>query len=81
MMKYDPKSKTLKMDLVDLEHCGFDHDEFEAELHLAGIEDPGARWPEKLEVEFRGGAVKVCDESPRSGMASDSSREWVDGDG
>ncbi len=68
MIEFDPESKTLKMDLVNLEHCGFDHDAFEAELHLSGIKDPGALWPEKLEVQIRGGAVKAGDCLQRTGM-------------
>ena len=45
------------MDLADLEHCGFSHDEFDFELRTSGTEDPEARWPVALVVNFGGGAV------------------------
>ena len=45
------------MDLVDLEHCGFDVGEFHFELQAAGIDDPAAVWPVALLVNFTGGAV------------------------
>lgn len=50
MIKYDPKTNVVTMDLVDLEHCGFDHDEFKAALFLAGMDDTIV--PEKLVVNF-----------------------------
>ena len=38
MVTYDQKTKTIKMALHDLEHCGFDTDQFAQELFMAGIE-------------------------------------------
>lgn len=62
MIKFDPETKTVTMDLVDLEHCGFDHDDYKSELFLAGLNDtdPVITWPEKMVINFAGGAVKTC---------------------
>ena len=65
MITYDPKTKTVKMDLVDLEHCGFDHDEYQSELFLSGLlhinqSNPDLEWPEYLMVNFKDGAVKIA---------------------
>lgn len=35
-MKYDPMNRILTMSQTDLEHCGFDWDDFEGELFLSG---------------------------------------------
>jgi len=51
------KDGVVLMDLVDLEHCGFDVGEFHFELQAAGIDDPAAVWPVALLVNFIGGAV------------------------
>jgi hypothetical protein len=72
MITYDKSTKTVHMSLVDLEHCGFNHDDFFEELVLAGIipsldekTDPTYKnfediiWPETLVVEFKNGAVKI----------------------
>lgn len=61
MITYDPRTKTIYMSLVDLEHCGFDHVEFESELRMAGLDrnDKNLLWPETLVVNFAGGAVIV----------------------
>jgi len=59
MIKYDPKTNVLTMDLTDLEHCGFDHDEFKAALFLAGIDDTIV--PEKLVVNFSASVVILDD--------------------
>jgi hypothetical protein len=57
MITYDRTTKTTTMNLVDLEHCGFDVDEYHDELYLAGIEDENAKWPDSLLVRFKKGAV------------------------
>lgn len=56
MIKYDAETKTVTMDLVDLEHCGFDHDEYLQEVFLAGLSDTykSIQWPETLIVKFCG---------------------------
>ena len=51
MITYDPKTKTIKMSLVDLEHCGFDTDMLAQELFIAGIEIDLAE-PETLMVDL-----------------------------
>lgn len=56
MIRYDKEAKMVVMDLVDLEHCGFNLDEFAGELQLAGVEQ-SALWPTVLLVRFRGGVV------------------------
>jgi len=58
-MKWNKENKTVYTNLVSLEHCGFDIREFDGELHLMGIDDPEARWPDYLVVEFEHGAVKI----------------------
>ena len=55
MIEY--KNGAVLMDLVDLEHCGFDVGEFHFELQAASIDDPAAAWPVALLVNFTGGAV------------------------
>ena len=57
MIRYDPELGLVQMDLGDLEHCGFDHTAFDGELFLVGIEEPAARWPLALIVNFAGGHV------------------------
>ncbi|MBI5564850.1 MAG: hypothetical protein HY870_08145 [Chloroflexi bacterium] len=57
MIRYDPELGLVQMDLGDLEHCGFDHTAFDGELFLIGIEEPDARWPLALIVNFAGGHV------------------------
>lgn len=59
MIRYDANTKTMHMTLVDLEHCGFDYELYRSELFLAGMsdEDESLLWPDKLIVEFAGGAV------------------------
>lgn len=56
MITYDPENKVMFMDLVDLEHCGFDHNEFAAELNIVGVED---KWPIALIVNFAGGHAVI----------------------
>jgi len=62
MIRYDKETKTVTMDLVDLEHCGFDHDVYRGELFLHGLDetDPDLQWPEKIIVNFKSGAVRIC---------------------
>lgn len=62
MITYDWSTKTVTMDLVDLEHCNFDVEEYHDELHLAGIEHKDAQWPDFLLVRFKSGAVIVGEE-------------------
>lgn len=57
MIEYDTDNRVVTMDLVDLEHCGFDWREFKDELKLAGIDDMAAEWPVALLVDFVGGSV------------------------
>ena len=63
MIRYDPATRTLHMDLFNLEHCGFDHDMYEDELHLNGLDDTDEAllWPDTLIVRFREGAAKLDD--------------------
>lgn len=56
-MKYEPDNSVVLMDLGDLEHCGFDHADFDFELGTVGIDDSAARWPIALVVNFAGGYV------------------------
>jgi hypothetical protein len=51
------KDGIVLMDLVDLEHCGFDVSKFRFELQAAGVDDPAAVWPVALLVNFTGGAM------------------------
>jgi hypothetical protein len=53
-MRFDKKTKTLEMDLINLEHCDFNYGIFLGELFLNGIDDPEAERPEKLIVNFKG---------------------------
>lgn len=55
MIKYDNENNLVTMDLTDLEHCGFDHELFNAELETVGITKLAAQWPVILVVNFRGG--------------------------
>ena len=55
MMKWDANKKVMVMDLMDLEHCGFNHEEYLGELHLHGIDDKGAEDPFAILVNFAGG--------------------------
>ena len=55
-MDFHKDSGILEMNLVDLEHCGFDYEEFVWELRTRGITDPDALNPIALIVNFAGGA-------------------------
>jgi len=50
VITYDPETKTVTMNLADLVHCGFDHDEFRDALFIDGLDDTIV--PEKLVVDF-----------------------------
>jgi len=65
-MKYLKDKSIVVMDLIDLEHCGFDHDDFDFELRASGIRDREARWPVALIVNFAGGAVVTPDTGKES---------------
>jgi hypothetical protein len=41
-MRFIKDKRTMVMSLVDLEHCGFDYDEYIGELFLNGIDDKEA---------------------------------------
>ena len=55
MITYDAEHRVIVMDLVDLEHCGFDYDEFYYEIETSGITDEDAAFPMALLVNFAGG--------------------------
>jgi len=57
MITYHKEKKVLELDLIDLEHCGFDVGELIVELLTLGIEDPGAGWPTAMIVNFAGGCI------------------------
>lgn len=68
-MKYLRDQGLVEMDLVDLEHCGFDHGNFDFELQSQGIDDIAARWPMALIINFRGGHIvtaETCEETKAS---------------
>ncbi|HML21864.1 MAG TPA: hypothetical protein PKD09_09460 [Aggregatilinea sp.] len=50
MLTYDPATRTVTMNLTSLEHCGFDHEQFDDELFIHGYESEEARAPEKIIV-------------------------------
>ncbi len=54
-MQYLPEQNVVVMTLSDLEHCGFDYEEFNKELYFSGCE--AANWPIALLVNFAGGYV------------------------
>jgi hypothetical protein len=53
MITYDKKTETVTMDLINLEHCGFNQDEFLQELFLSGIDEKGCTFPNKIVINFR----------------------------
>ena len=57
MIKYIPEKKIIVMNLVDLEHCGFDYREFERELSMSGVDDECAKFPIAIMVNVGGGHV------------------------
>lgn len=61
MMKYHKKSRIMEMELYDLEHCGFDYEEYLKELFLHGFDDEDAENPTALIVNFAGGSVIIND--------------------
>ncbi len=56
-MKFHKDLKIITMSLMDLEHCGFNYEDFCGELFLNGIDDEEAKQPIMLAVDFIGGAV------------------------
>lgn len=50
MITYDPKTKVMTMNLADLVHCGFNHEEFRDALFIDGLDDTIV--PEKLVVNL-----------------------------
>lgn len=54
MIEYDKETKTVTMSLVDLEHCGFSHEEYLNLLFCSGfdISDENLDWPDKVIVIF-----------------------------
>lgn len=61
-MQYLPEQDVVVMSFVDLEHCGFDHDEFYAELCLSGCKS--ADWPVAILINFAGGYALAPDTPP-----------------
>ena len=55
MITYHPEQQIVVMDLVDLDHCSFDHDEFDDELTIRGITEQAARFPFAIVVNVAGG--------------------------
>lgn len=51
-MDWDPDTKILVMDRHNLGHCGFDDELLEAELFLNGIDDPEAKNPDGMIINF-----------------------------
>lgn len=75
MIKFFPDQRVITMDLVDLEHCGFDHEEYVGELHLGGIDDERAKFPLALLVNVAGGHVITPDTRQETVEASMEARE------
>lgn len=65
-MEYFKDQNLVVMDLVDLEHCGFDHEDFDFELRARGIEDVKARQPVAVIVNFAGGHILAPDSKPET---------------
>lgn len=65
-MEYLKTQDLVVMDLVDLEHCGFDHEDFDFELRTRGIEDVKARQPVAVIVNFAGGHILTSDSKPET---------------
>ncbi len=60
-MRFNKEKRIMIMNLVDLEHCGFDWDEYCSELRMHGIADEEARNPIAIIVNFAGGAIITPD--------------------
>jgi len=60
-MRYIPKHNLVVMNLVDLEHCGFSHDDFDFELRVVDCHLEEARWPTAILVNFGGGHIITPD--------------------
>jgi hypothetical protein len=68
MMSYDKKTNVMTMDLMDLEHCGFDRDDLDKELFLHGIDDDEARNPFVILVNYDAGHV-ICPGTSKERLA------------
>lgn len=58
-MYYNENTRTVHMDMIDLQRCGFSHDKFYNEIRMSGASHPAAAQPEKLVVDFQMGAIKL----------------------
>ena len=56
-MRFIKDKRIMVMSLVDLEHCGFDYNEYIGELFLHGIDEKEAEIPVMMVVDFAGGAI------------------------
>jgi len=65
-MEYFKDQNLVVMDLVDLEHCAFDHELFDFELRADGIEQSEARLPVALMVNFAGGHILTPHSKPET---------------
>ena len=62
MIRYDVQNQVVVMDLVDLEHCGFNHDAYRGELFLSGIDEtPETTFPLAIIVNVAGGHIVTPD--------------------
>ncbi len=80
MIQWDKATDTVTMDLVDLEHCGFDVAEYRAELYVAGIDDEAAGDPASLVVNFRAGHVVMVEMAAISTIMSNKDETDADHD-
>ncbi len=60
VIEFDEKNGVVVMDLVDLEHCGFDHEAYDFELDCRGIEGRAARFPFAIIVNVSGGHLVLA---------------------
>lgn len=74
-MEYIKSKSLVIMDLIDLEHCGFNHNDFDFELRVSGIEDPEAKWPAAMVVNFSGGAVVTANTTKETTLKMREMRE------
>jgi len=61
LRRFNKEKRIVIMNLVDLEHCGFDWEEYCSELRMHGIADEEARNPIAIIVNFAGGAIITPD--------------------
>lgn len=76
-MKFHKDLKIITMSLMNLEHCGFNYEEFCGELFLQGIDDEEAKEPIMLMVDFVEGAV-ITTSTPEETLAKmeDAHRQY-----